>query len=94
MAGQEELGRPLRLQARVYHRRCLVQRLLLPLLSFLELGLEHSVANMFLLPFGMMQGADLTTKLIVDNLIPVTLGNLLGGALFVAGFYHNAYGKK
>ena len=65
-----------------------------PISGFVALGLEHSVANMFLLPFGMMQGADLTTKLIVDNLIPVTLGNLLGGALFVAGFYHNAYGKK
>ena len=56
--------------------------------------MDHSVANMFMIPFGMMQGADITMKqLLIGNLLPVTLGNLVGGALFVGLFYHNCFGQ-
>ncbi|KAH8059733.1 Formate/nitrite transporter [Aureococcus anophagefferens] len=65
-----------------------------PISGFIACGFEHSVANMFLLPFGILQGADITVgQAVVKNLIPVTLGNLVGGAIFVGAFYHNAYGK-
>jgi len=53
---------------------------------FVSIGLEHSVANMFFLPFGKMAGADITAmQILTKNLILVTLGNLLGGGLILAG---------
>lgn len=65
-----------------------------PISGFVALGLDHSVANMFLIPFGMMQGAkDIALSSFIMNIIPVTLGNIIGGALFVGLAYHNAYGK-
>mmetsp|Transcript_22343 Transcript_22343/g.70003 ORF Transcript_22343/g.70003 Transcript_22343/m.70003 type:complete len:299 (-) Transcript_22343:95-991(-) len=67
---------------------------LFPISGFVAMGLEHSVANMFFLPFGMFQGAEISVgKAITANLIPVTLGNLVGGAVFVALAYHSAYGN-
>lgn len=67
---------------------------LFPISGFIALGLEHSVANMFLIPFGMMQGASVSLKaFLINNLLPVTIGNAIGGALFVGLAYHNAYGK-
>jgi formate/nitrite transporter len=65
-----------------------------PISGFVAMGMDHSVANMFMIPFGMMQGADITMKqLLIGNLLPVTLGNLVGGALFVGLFYHNCFGQ-
>lgn len=56
----------------------------LPVMAFVVLGYEHSVANMFFIPAAMLEGAGITvSQMIVDNLIPVTLGNIIGGALFV-----------
>lgn len=52
--------------------------------GFVVLGYEHSIANMFFIPAAMLEGAGITvSQMIVDNLIPVTLGNIIGGALFV-----------
>lgn len=61
-----------------------------PIMAFVICGFEHSVANMFYLPFG---GAPLMGC--IRNLIPVTLGNIVGGG-FVAAVYWRAYlkGKK
>mmetsp|Transcript_99399 Transcript_99399/g.186726 ORF Transcript_99399/g.186726 Transcript_99399/m.186726 type:complete len:396 (+) Transcript_99399:101-1288(+) len=65
-----------------------------PITGFVALGLEHSVANMFLIPFGMLSGAQVSiADMLFKNLIPVTLGNLIGGALFVAYVYKVAFGK-
>lgn len=51
-----------------------------PIASFVAIGLEHSVANMFLIPLGIMLGADITFgQFLTQNLIPVTLGNIVGG---------------
>jgi len=59
-----------------------------PIMGFVILGFEHSVANMFFIPLGMMYGADVSVgQFLWNNLIPVTLGNMLGGAFFV-GFLH------
>lgn len=55
-----------------------------PISAFVALGLDHSVANMFIIPLGIMRGADVTYKMmIMNNLIPVTLGNIVGGLLCV-----------
>lgn len=56
----------------------------LPVMAFVALGYEHSVANMFFIPAAMMEGAAISVgQLLLDNLVPVTLGNIVGGALCV-----------
>ncbi len=56
----------------------------LPVMAFVALGYEHCIANMFFIPLGMMEGASVTiATFITANLIPATLGNIIGGALFV-----------
>lgn len=77
-----------------------------PIMAFVASGFEHSVANMFFIPMGLvMKGqtaivtaAGLADKLshltiggMVMNLIPVTLGNIVGGAFFVATLYWVVY---
>lgn len=55
-----------------------------PVMAFVVLGYEHSIANMFYIPLAMMQGADLgVADSVIRNFIPATLGNIVGGALFV-----------
>jgi formate/nitrite transporter len=55
----------------------------MPVFIFFAQGFEHSVVNMFVIPTGMMMGANVT---VADwwlwNQIPVTLGNLVGGFIF------------
>ncbi len=55
----------------------------LPILTFFALGFEHAVVNMFLMPTGMLFGANIT---LFDwwfwNQIPVTIGNIVGGLTF------------
>ncbi len=62
-----------------------------PIASFVLLGLEHSVANMYLIPQGMMAGAGVSAGALVYNLLFVTLGNIVGGAGGVALAYRLAY---
>ncbi|MFT7595151.1 MAG: formate/nitrite transporter [Paracoccaceae bacterium] len=62
-----------------------------PISGFVLLGLEHSVANMYLLPQGALAGATLPLTGVISNLIWVTLGNILGGAGGVALAYRFAY---
>ena len=65
-----------------------------PISAFIALGLDHSVANMFLIPLGIMRGAPITTTdFLMKNLLPVTLGNIVGGAGCVAMGYSAAYGS-
>ncbi len=46
-----------------------------PISAFVALGFDHSVANMFIIPLGMMRGASVTTSdFLMKNLLPVTLG--------------------
>ncbi|KAA6417185.1 MAG: formate transporter [Trebouxia sp. A1-2] len=61
--------------------------------AFVAIGLEHSVANMFIIPLAMAVGADISpSTYLLKNLLPVTLGNIVGGAIGVAGFYSYVYG--
>ncbi len=62
--------------------------LFLPVAGFVVMGYEHSVANMFFIPTGMLLGADVTAaELAWNNLLPATLGNIVGGALFVGALH-------
>jgi len=55
----------------------------LPIFLFFALGFEHAVVNMFVIPTGMLLGAKVgIADWWVWNQIPVTLGNIVGGALF------------
>ena len=55
-----------------------------PIMAFVGLGFEHSVANMFFIPNGMLYGAPVGIgRFLLRNLLPVTLGNIVGGAFFV-----------
>ena len=57
----------------------------LPIFIFFAQGFEHAVVNMFVIPAGMMLGAKITFgDWWLWNQIPVTLGNLAGGLLFIA----------
>lgn len=67
--------------------------ILFPITAFVTIGLEHSIANWFFLPFGLVldkQGA-VSPVGVVRNLAAVTAGNILGGTLLVAGVYWIAY---
>ncbi len=56
----------------------------LPVMAFVALGYEHCIANMFFIPLGMLEGADVSVwSFVWDNLVPATVGNIAGGALFV-----------
>lgn len=85
--------------------------ILFPITAFVALGFEHSVANMYFIPIGLllknnpqvldavisMTGkagdfSNLTTQaFLVKNLLPVTLGNIVGGGLLVGLIYWFAY---
>lgn len=67
----------------------------LPVSAFVAMGFDHSVANMFLVPMGKAVGAKVGWKaFLASNLVPVTLGNVVGGAVLVALVYYLAYGSK
>ncbi|KXZ49556.1 hypothetical protein GPECTOR_20g410 [Gonium pectorale] len=65
----------------------------LPVMAFIALGLEHSVANMFFCSLGIVQGAPVSVAdFVVRNLVPVTLGNTLAGCVCMAGAYALCFG--
>jgi nitrite transporter NirC len=59
------------------------------LFAFIGAGFEHSIANMSLLGIALFQphGDAVSWAGYVANLLPATLGNIVGGAVFVAGLY-------
>lgn len=65
-----------------------------PVAAFVALGFEHSVANMYFLPAGWLAGEpfDLAEALL-RNLLPVTIGNMIGGGVFVGLVYKLVYGR-
>jgi formate/nitrite transporter len=63
-----------------------------PITAFVALGLEHSVANMYLIPVGMLAGGGgMDFGAFIGNLIPVTLGNIVGGGGLVSLTYWLVY---
>jgi formate/nitrite transporter len=83
--------------------------ILFPITAFVACGFEHSIANMYFIPMGMamagqaklLEVAGLTASQVahlnltgfVGNLIPVTLGNIVGGT-FVGSMYWFIYLRK
>lgn len=73
-----------------------------PITAFVAAGFEHSVANMYLIPLGLLfkggETGPLAARLdhldwagFAGNLVPVTLGNIAGGSLLVALTYFVIY---
>ncbi|ODQ64869.1 Formate/nitrite transporter, partial [Nadsonia fulvescens var. elongata DSM 6958] len=55
----------------------------LPIFAFVASGYDHVVADMFLIPTGLVNGAPVSVGVyIYKSLIPVTLGNIVGGGIF------------
>ncbi|CEQ05019.1 formate/nitrite transporter [[Clostridium] sordellii] len=65
-----------------------------PIMLFVLCGFEHSIANMFFIPMGMILGAKITIAQLLFNLIVVTFGNIIGGAIIIPYIYHSCYVKK
>jgi len=67
----------------------------LPITSFFALGYEHSVVNMFVIPAGMLAGAPISmAQWWLWNQIPVTLGNIAGGAVLTGFALWYTYAPK
>lgn len=64
-----------------------------PIVAFTALGMEHSIANMFLVPAGVFNGASVPFGDVVRNVVVATAGNILGGSLGVALPYWLVYGS-
>ena len=75
-----------------------------PIMGFVAIGFEHCVANMYFIPVGIFltqwaglapEGVDVTTitwgAFFFKNLVPVTIGNTIGGVVFVGLGYWGAY---
>ena len=70
-----------------------------PISPFVAAGFEHSVGNMYFTPLGLMlkdripvAGAEnLSWLRLCSNLLPVTLGNIVGGSVMVALVYYFVY---
>jgi formate/nitrite transporter len=60
----------------------------IPVMIFVTLGYEHSIANMFFVPAAIYSGAGITWgDFIWNNLIPATFGNIAGGVFWVGCVY-------
>ncbi len=77
-----------------------VVAIIFPISAFVAAGFEHSIANMYLIPLGMMLQDQaqpvITWAGFAHNLVPVILGNLIGGSVLVGVVYHFIYrhGRK
>jgi formate/nitrite transporter len=59
-----------------------------PVAGFVAMGFDHCIADQFLVPMGMMLGADVSMfDLFFGILAPATLGNIVGGGIFVGAVY-------
>jgi len=66
-----------------------------PIMAFVASGFEHSVANMYFIPAGIMLGANVTWGQFIQwNLIPVTIGNIVGGFIFIGAVYFWSFKKE
>jgi formate/nitrite transporter len=76
-----------------------------PIMGFVAIGFEHCVANMYFIPTGIFLKLWTTTQaapgidiallgwnsFVINNLLPVTIGNIIGGGVFVGMSYWGAY---
>lgn len=88
-----------------------IMGLFFPILLFILCGYEHSIANMYFIPAGLLAntnpaynaaaveaGVNLSnlniSSFLINNLIPVTIGNMIGGMVLVGCMYWFIYLKK
>jgi formate/nitrite transporter len=83
-----------------------IMAIIFPITAFVAAGFEHSIANMYFIPIGLVikqfaepefweligktpaDYASVTWQaFLVNNLLPVTIGNIIGGAILVAAIY-------
>lgn len=66
-----------------------------PIFLFVLCGFEHSVANMYYIPAGIFlaENGEVTWLSLWQNLLPVTLGNMVGGC-GLGGILYLLYGRK
>jgi formate transporter len=64
-----------------------------PIFAFVAIGFEHVVANMFFIPVAIFlpNGGVTWAQFFINNQVPATLGNIVGGAIFVACIYWWTY---
>lgn len=86
-----------------------IAAIVFPITAFVAAGFEHSIANMYFIPIGLLIN-DLDPQFIqaissaginldglswgtflLNNLLPVTIGNLIGGAVLVAAVYWSVF---
>src|SRR5690349_7161185 len=99
-----------------YRARTSVDRVLtiiLPVAAFVAAGFEHSIANIYFIPIGLLiksrapesfwkaigkTPADFPNlnwnNFLIGNLLPVTIGNIIGGSIMVAAVYWFVYLRK
>jgi len=83
-----------------------IAAIIFPISAFVAAGFEHSVANMYFVPYGLLiqafdpqfvleSSVDVArlgwSAFLLNNLLPVTIGNIIGGALLVAGVYWSVF---
>ncbi len=67
----------------------------LPVMAFVALGYEHSIANMFFIPLGMLEGASVGVgEAVWRNLVPATIGNIIGGAVMVGMLHYYVHFRR
>ncbi len=89
-----------------------IASIIFPITAFVAAGFEHSVANMYFIPFGLLI-KDIDPQFIqrvgekighlenltwqnffLNNLVPVTIGNIIGGAVLVAAVYWSVFLRR
>ena len=83
-----------------------IATIIFPITAFVAAGFEHSIANMYFVPYGLLikqfdprfiveTGLDVTKltwdNFLFNNLVPVTIGNILGGGVLVAVIYWSIF---
>lgn len=66
----------------------------IPVWSFVILGYQHCIANYYLVPIGMFYGTNFGVgKFIYQSVIPVTIGNIIGGCILSGFAFWFLYGR-
>jgi formate/nitrite transporter len=86
-----------------------IMAVIFPVTAFVAAGFEHSIANMYFIPYGLIikwldpafatsTGLDLTSlnwaTFFISNLLPVTIGNIIGGGVLVSAIYWSIFLKN
>lgn len=83
-----------------------IAAIIFPISAFVAAGFEHSVANMYFIPIGLLikdfdpafvavSAVDVSSltwgSFLLHNLLPVTIGNIIGGTVLVAAVYWSVF---